>query len=401
MNFSEVSKSLTLNIDKNTKKQNGIYFTPPSVIQTNIKHILPYLNKNCKILEPSCGSCEFISALIKEENNYKITGIENNIHIYNEIKEIYKNNDDVKIINYDFLKWNTEDKYDLIIGNPPYFVMNKKSVENKYFEYFDGRPNIFILFIIKCLKLLKDDALLSFILPSNFLNCLYYDKTRKFIEKYFTILNILDCNDNFMETKQETIIFIIQNKKPNNKSNFIMNFSNYSIFANENKVIRLNELCKNSKTLNELGFEANIGNIVWNQHKDILTDDETKTRLIYSSNIENNKFVDKDFKNEQKKKYINKIGINGPLLLINRGYGVGKYSFNYCLFDENFDYLVENHIICIKSKDKLEKNELVKKYKKIINSFENVKTNEFIETYFGNSAINISELTNIIPFYDF
>ncbi len=398
MDFSEISKSLTSNIDKNVKKNNGIYFTPPSVIKVNIEYLSSYLKKDIKILEPSCGSCEFINALLKENKSFKITGIENNKQIYDRVKDLY-DKDNVEIIYYDFLKWLPEEKYDLIIGNPPYFVMNKKSVENEFYEYFDGRPNIFILFIIKCLKLLKEDGILSFVLPSNFMNCLYYDKTRKYIENNFTILNILECNNDFIETKQETVIIVLQNKKPTIKSKFIINVSNYSIFADEIKVSKIKELYKNSKTLDELGFQANVGNIVWNQHKKILTNYTTKTRLIYSANIENNKFVDKDFKNKEKKKYIQKTGINGPLLLLNRGYGVGKYSFNYCLFDEDFNFLVENHLICIRSKEKLEKNILIDKYRKLISSFENEKTKKFIEIYFGNNAINISELTNIIPFY--
>ena len=34
-------------------------------------------------------------------------------------------------------------KFDLIIGNPPYFVMKKTDVDESYHNYFDGRPNIF------------------------------------------------------------------------------------------------------------------------------------------------------------------------------------------------------------------------------------------------------------------
>ena len=178
-----------------------------------------------------------------------------------------------------------------------------------------------------------------------------------------------------------------------------MNVNDYTIFGNEKTIKKLNKLYKNSKSLNELGFYANVGNIVWNQHKDILTNNKSKTRLIYSSNIENNKFVDKDFKNEEKKKFINKKGINEPLLVINRGYGVGEYNFNYCLLNENFEFLVENHLICIKSNHNLSKAELLKDYRKIISSFENEKTQEFIKIYFGNNAINVTELTNMVPIY--
>ena len=46
----------------------------------------------------------------------------------------------------------------------------------------------------------------------SFINCLYYGKTRKFIDKNYTILNIENCNDNYIETKQETITFYFKIK---------------------------------------------------------------------------------------------------------------------------------------------------------------------------------------------
>ena len=76
-----------------------------------------------------------------------------------------------------------------------------------------------------------------------------------------------------------------------------------------------------------------------------------------------------------KKNYIDKKGSTEPLLVINRGYGVGKYIFNYCIINErsNIEYLVENHLICIKYIKSLEKEQLIEEYKKIIKSFENAK----------------------------
>ena len=111
--------------------------------------------------------------------NLQITAIEKNEKIYNAIKDF--ENEQVKIIHADFIQFTTIDKYDLIIGNPPYFVMKKQDVHSSYYPYFDGRPNIFVLFIIKSLSLLNEDGILSFILPKSFLNCLYYNKTRSYI----------------------------------------------------------------------------------------------------------------------------------------------------------------------------------------------------------------------------
>lgn len=271
-----------------------------------------------------------------------------------------------------------------------------------YNNYYDGRPNIFILFIIKSLNLLNDNGILSFVLPKNFLNCIYYDKTRKYIATNFKILNIIECTDKYIETQQDTIIIIIQNKKPVNNNIYTLNISEYIIFGTENNIKILKELYYNSKTLYELDFNVNVGNIVWNQCKKYLTDDKNKTRLIYSTDIINNKVITKKYSNEEKKNYINKDGYDIPLLVINRGYGVGSYNFNYCIINENnnIKYLIENHLICIKYSKSLPNDLLIEKYKKIILSFEDNKTKEFIKIYFGNNAINTTELCKILPIYD-
>ena len=51
---------------------------------------------------------------------------------------------------------------------------------------------------------------------SNFINCLYYNELRKFIFNNYKIIDIIDCKDDkYLETEQDTIIFIIQNKDMN------------------------------------------------------------------------------------------------------------------------------------------------------------------------------------------
>ena len=134
--------------------------------------------------------------------------------------------------------------------------------------------------------------------------------------------------------------------------------------------------------------------------KPILTTDSTKTRLIYNSDIVNSELTIKTYNNTSKKNYIDKEGITGPLLVINRGYGKGKYIFEYCLINQDgFEYLIENHLICIFYNKKVSDDELVSLYKKIICSLCNDKTKQFINLYFGNNAINTTELNNILPIY--
>jgi len=396
-NYSELSLTLTKEIKKEEKKRDGIYFTPKETIQKSLELLKPYMKNIKNILEPSCGSCEYITAL--KAFNINIVGIEINKTIFKSIKDI--ENEMIKLYNEDYLLYEKDKNFDLIIGNPPYFVMKKKDVNKSYYKYFDGRPNIFILFIIKSLQLLSPNGILSFILPKSFLNCLYYEKTRKYL-KEFQILHIIECNNEYIDTDQETILLIIQKDSNHMNEKYCLSnsYTDYTIFGTPESIIKLSNLYNGSSTLFKMGFNVTVGNVVWNQCKNELTN-EKKTLLIYSSYIKDKKLIIKEYSNEEKKNYINKKGEKDTILVLNRGYGVGKYNFEYCIINRNEDteYLIENHLMCIKYNKIIDKNDLICLYDKIVQSFENKKTEEFIKLYFGNNAINTKELCEILPIY--
>lgn len=398
MSYSELSKTITTALDKKDKKDNGIYFTSQEIIKKMIKMLGKRRFK--RILEPCYGSGEFIKELSKKYKKSRVVGIEMN----EMMTELCEKNEEMKGENIelkrgDYLKTDFEGGYDLIIGNPPFYVMKRGDVEKKYLKYIEGRPNIFVLFILKSLSLLKKGGILSFVLPSSFKNCLYYDKLRELIDETCEIIGIEDNEGaKWLETTQETMILCVK-KKAKDNGEWVIKRGGYTIFNTKEKVKRIKELYEGSKSLNEMEFRVHVGNIVWNQHKDILSMDENDTRLIYSSDIKDKKLINKAYKNVEKKNYIKKGGNNELMIVMNRGYGVGRYNFDYCLIDIEKDYLIENHLICIRYEKDIEKDKKRELYGKICDSFEDERTKEFMELYFGNGAVNTTELREIIPIY--
>ena len=309
----------------------------------------------------------------------------------------------MKYENKDFFHIQENKKYDLIIGNPPYYVLSKSDVSEKYFQYFDGRPNIFILFLLDCLKKLNKNGLLAFILPINFLNCLYYDKTRNYIQnnyKIHEIISIPDCK--FMKTKQDVFILIIENKKSMTKNkDYVLKINKNTIFHEPSQIKCIKNYISECTFLNTLNFTIKVGNVIWNEHKKILTDNSDQTLLIYNSYLKKNSFEIIPFKNETKKNYIQKKGTNKPVILINRGYGMGKYEFNYIFMNQTKEYCVENHCLILEYNGDKENEQLIETYEKIITSFQDPRTKSFIEIYFKNNAMNCEEILNILPIYHF
>ena len=442
--FGEASILLTSKLTKDEKKGGGIFFTPKSIVNKALTSALTEVGQTdgvMDILEPSCGSGEFIDAIRTHPRltTARITGVEFNNTIYAEITNKYPQQQpgtltNIKISHADFLTWQPTNgaaaKYDLIIGNPPYFTMKKSDVAKTYYSYFDGRPNIYIIFIIKCMTMLKPGGVLSFVLPCNFLNSVYYNKLRQFISNpanNYQICDIINCNEEnfYIDTDQNTVIWTIKYLGPEpstaatpriNNSRFLATIkfkdaAELVIWNSPESISVIRTALVGAVSLDSLGFEVSVGSVVWNQHKPKLTDDPADTLLIYNSNLINGRLEIQQFKNAAKKNYIRmpadiQTPATGPVLLVNRGYGVGSYSFDYYCGNPGRPYFVENHLIVIRpkasdnpSEPAMDTDTLTRKYAQITASFANPKTAQFIKNYFSNNAINTTELQFILPIY--
>jgi adenine-specific DNA-methyltransferase len=432
--FSEFTIKITNQLSKKEKKDMGIFITPKSIFECLYEKLIIYIKTlnyskneivNIKtILEPACGTCEIVNYLNNKMKNVEIDGIELNETIYSNVISSLefqkKNKNKVSILKENFLSYNPNKKYDLIFSNPPYFVCKKEEIPDEYKKFIVGRPNIFWVFIIHGLSMLKLNGFFVLILPKSFLNSSYYSLIRNYIMNTCKIVDLVDFADldknNFLDTSQETIGMILQKIYPDSdiditdgleieESNII---SPYSIKINNNYIFstdsnKLEELFKKSTTLSQLGLKVKTGTVVWNQHKDILTSDPNNTILIYNSNISSNNHIEiKDFKNEEKHQYINMDGSNEPIIVVNRGNGNSSYKLNYAFIENpTKPYLIENHlnIIYFDSSSNLSKNKKIELFKEILQSFQHKNTQLFIESYLGNNGLSKTELETIFPIY--
>lgn len=373
--MDNVSQNILKKLSKDVKKNQGIFFTPSSIALKLFK-MIPV--KPTSILEPSCGSGNFMKILPKQIT----TGIELNKTIYDEIKPIYKN-----VVNMDFLQYNKKNKHDLIIGNPPYF-MTTQSYES---DLLYGRNNMYILFIIHSMKLLKQNGVIAFIIPTNFMNSSYYNKLRKEIYTKWTICRFVEYDDIFEETKQKVFGLIIQKSKSksNKKFVFIKNDNYYFVFSKKNLPT------SNYTTLNDIGYDVKVGSIQWDASKHLFTNDDKATKLVYSSDITKNGIVFQDKKKEFR--FLrNTKSLTGPVIILNRGYGNAKYEMNVTLFNPSYPFQLENHVLYIQ---KTENKPRLGNLRKIERSLKSKETQLFIDAIFMNNGINSYELQNIIPLF--
>jgi len=385
--LSNTTKQFYETAKMSSRKEKGQYMTPYDVIDSalDIKN-----NKKINILEPSCGTGQFLDKIKEKYPKAKITGIEIDGELYTILKNKYN---DMNIINCDFLEYKFTDTYDMILGNPPYFEFSlSKELKKQYNNVISGRVNIYTLFIKKCIDLLKPKGILTFVIPTSLLTSKYFENIRKYIVLHCNITRIDILNsDNFQDALQQTMIFSLEKLEEGSVNNmmYIVKLGNTTIFNTEYNEI--NNIVIGKKTIIEYGCSVKTGNIVWNQVKDKLTDNIDNPILIYPRNLVNNKIILSP--HENKKQYINmkKPLIKTPLIAINRIIGIKEISLKPVLI-ESGEYYFENHINVITgSLDKL---------KVIYNSLLKPDTINFIKNIIGNTQLSKTELETMIPIFE-
>lgn len=385
--FRESSLLFNASIPKEKRKDQGIYFTPKKARDALFAKLDELGVNPRKILEPSFGTGEFLlDAKIRYPEAARI-GVERNEQLFTSLKD-----EGATLYNEDFLEWSGT--ADLIIGNPPYFVIDT----DKYAAVMTGRPNIYILFLYKCLtEHLEDGGFLAFIIPTSLYNCSYYQNMRNYIYENTTICYVETLNKpGFFETGQETMLIVLQKHK-----RALTDLEPYIFRSNGNIYIspyyqQLYELIAGTQTLKSLGLGAKTGNVVWNQHKENLSD-EPGTLLIYSSNINDCELKINNLVGDKRKQYmkgLKKPTLSGPLILVERGYG-NSFSFNSVLVDLEEEFYAENHVNVIYPRTE----EAAAHLPRVLESFQDPRSKQFVKWFIGNGSVSASDLESVIPIF--
>lgn len=163
-----------------TKKEVlGQYFTPSGIVDK----MLSLRSNFGSILEPSAGKGAFLKKIEKNA-----VGIEIDPSLDN----------DPRVLKTDFFKYPTSNKFDTIIGNPPYVRFNDISIETKQLlsmELFDQRSNLYLFFIAKSIEHLSYNGELIFIIPRDFLKLTSANKLNNLLFNQGTITHYYELGD--------------------------------------------------------------------------------------------------------------------------------------------------------------------------------------------------------------
>lgn len=209
-------------------KLRGGYYTPDAIASFLVKWALKD-RVEAKILEPSMGDGIFIDAIKSSIDNSRELGIDfTGIELFESeykkatIRARGKYQSTFNLINNDFFsEYDNLEKFDVIIGNPPFiryqsFPEEHRSKANEILNRHGFSPNrmtnAWAFFLLASIKLLKDRGKLAMVIPAELLQVKYAQETREFISKFFERTTIVTFENLVFDNIQQEVVLLLCEK---------------------------------------------------------------------------------------------------------------------------------------------------------------------------------------------
>ena len=258
-----VAKIYEKMIPQSQRKTTGEFFTPIQIVDYILKRV-GYTKQqdieNKSLIDLSCGSGSFliraVNVLLEKlskqtkskkileltpiEAEYIISKVKKNIsgvdinpvacvlcqiNLYFTLFELFKiiveeNKDyqipEFNILNKNTLQHNFNNKYDYVVGNPPYLFIraiphnHRKLIESLPLETNRGQYDYFQLFIEIGIKILEGGGLLGYIVPDSLLALSNRKIIRSYIYRSTKIKEICNIGSGFKDPVVSNVIIVLQ-----------------------------------------------------------------------------------------------------------------------------------------------------------------------------------------------
>ena len=210
----QIASTYALLIGKERRKELSAYFTPPPLTAATLRAAAPFLNGKTSpsILDPACGGGAFLVPMARSLIRAKINkGVPAKAACHGAVEQLHgveidkglatlsrrllasmlKNEFNVAfgreargmIRCQDFLAARFNQRFDLVIGNPPYgrvlSRVGEKILKEAGLANYGGHTNFYSLFLMRALDYVKPGGGLVFVLPTSFVAGPYFSGLRQ------------------------------------------------------------------------------------------------------------------------------------------------------------------------------------------------------------------------------
>jgi len=258
---------------QNTKNKFGQYFTPKVVADFMIE--MADISQSSTILEPSCGEGIFLEQL--QQKGFT------NFSAYEIGQELAKEFDCVKYES--FVSATIVEKFDLIIGNPPY--IRWKNLEDELKQELSSNPiwnkycnslcDYLYMFILKSVELLKENGQLIFICPEYWMNTTHSVSLRNYMVQNGYFEEIYHFNETPIFDKVTVSIVIFKFVKSREENNNNINIKVAKFYANQKLTTEILAKLKNQSHFKDAEY-LSVSQFKMNERW-LLQSDEAREKL--------------------------------------------------------------------------------------------------------------------------
>ena len=225
------------------RNQLGQFATPPALADGIVKFALEYVedDSNIQFLDPAFGTGAFYSAFLRSinGNRYSATGIEIDPYYGKPAEKIWKETG-LQLQLKDFTEMSPpvleQDKFDILICNPPYVRHHhidsekKISLKNKLQAkglFLSGLAGLHCYFLLLADEWIKNNGISVWLIPNEFMDVNYGKTIKEYLISHVELIRVhrFEPEDvQFGDALVSSTIVIFRKKKPETKTEVFFSF---------------------------------------------------------------------------------------------------------------------------------------------------------------------------------
>jgi len=323
------------------RKARGQFFTPRALRDELLARL--ELPPRARILDPACGTGEFLRAVAARWPDAEITGWEIDPALPDVARAVAPG---AIVERRDALEAPWREEFDAVVGNPPYFEFKPDpAVRKRYAAAISGRVNIYALFVQLGVELLKSGGVLAFVVSTSMTNGAFFRSLRESVLSRCRVEWLRIVPDvNVFEGVQQPVMLLVLRKGERDDGRFVFERGEHRILAENPR--DLTALYEGRTTLAELGYDVRTGTVVWNQRRAALTHEpDGAVRLIWSHDIREGELV-LDDPRPDRPPFVRGVEAKiGPAIVVNRVTGAGaRARLRVAVVPRGMRFVAENHV---------------------------------------------------------